>query len=152
MYVDFENFVKIIKSIIVYYYPVCVLMCVCRLQFVLNSLPYITFIRFITCMSFDVLHHIQVGLSVCGKEFSMNFSLQRHIRTHTGDNLINVMYVAIFYFFLCSVNKEFLEYIIMYLFNLMFKVYNNVTCMSFDVLHHIQVGLSPVCVLMCLSR
>jgi hypothetical protein len=63
---------------------------------------------------------------VCGKEFSMNFSLQRHIRTHTGDNLINVMYVAIFYFFLCSVNKEFLDHIIMYLFNLMFKVYNNV--------------------------
>ena len=30
----------------------------------------------------------------------MNFSLQRHIRTHTatGDNLINVMYVAIFIF------------------------------------------------------
>jgi uncharacterized Zn-finger protein len=66
---------------------------------------------------------INVIYSVCGKEFSMNFSLQRHIRTHTGDNLINVMYVAMY---LCSVNKEFLDYIIMYLFNLMFKVYNNV--------------------------
>jgi uncharacterized Zn-finger protein len=53
---------------------------------------------------------INVIYSVCGKEFSMNFSLQRHIRTHTGDNLINVMYVAMY---LCSVNKEFLDYIIM---------------------------------------
>ena len=38
-------------------------------------------------------------------------------------NLINVMYVAMY---LCTVNKEFLDHIIMYLFNLMFKVYNNV--------------------------